>query len=376
MIRKVTLKNFKCFEWAEIGLGSITLVTGLNGSGKSSFIQSLLLLRQSHSQSLLRSGKLAINGDLVQMGAGHDAFYEMAEDDEDVIRLELSWDDGVSARWGFAYDRSADVLEKESADVDPRVFDRAPIGGDMQFLAAERIGPRVAYDMSDYAVEHQRQLGSRGELAGHFLAHFGRTRVALPQVHHKEAASNLLIDQVEAWLGEVTPGVRLHVDPHRALDAVQVGFSFAGPHGNTNQYRPTNVGFGLSYTLSLLVATLAAKEGSLLIVENPEAHLHPRGQTKLTGLLASAATAGVQVIIETHSDHVLNGLRLAVHDGVLSPQQAAIHYFERRATPERVYHTLISPKVYSDGRIDPWPSGFFDEMENVLERLLSPGDAR
>jgi len=89
-------------------------------------------------------------------------------------------------------------------------------------------------------------------------------------------------------------------------------------------------------------------------------------------LLVRAAAAGVQVVIETHSDHVLNGFRIAVHEGILKPNDAAIHYFERRVTEERMYHALTSPTIDADGRIDPWPPGFFDEMELSLERLLQP----
>ncbi len=102
MIDAVELSNFKCFERASIALGSITLATGLNGSGKSSLIQSLLLLHQSQQQGLLRDGKLALNGELVQLGAGKDAFCEFA--DEEVMRLKLSWRD-CAANWEFDYDR-------------------------------------------------------------------------------------------------------------------------------------------------------------------------------------------------------------------------------------------------------------------------------
>lgn len=370
MIRTIELQNFKCFERARIELGSITLATGLNGSGKSSLIQSLLLLRQSQAQGLLRNGKLALNGELVQLGAGHDAFYEFAE--EDVMLLGLSWADGAAARWAFGYDKSADVLAERSADIAADAFDRPPMNGDFHYLTAERVGPRATFPMSDYAVEHQRQLGHHGEYAPHFLAHFGRTRVPIAGLHHPAADTELLLDQVEAWLGEVSPGVRLQVQAHRALDAVQLSFSFAGPHGRTGDYRPMNVGFGLTYALSVIVAALAARPGALLLIDSPEAHLHPKGQVKITELLARAAAAGVQVIVETHSDHVLNGLRIAVHGGVLPPEMAAIHYFERRVTPERIYHAYTSPKINADGRIEPWPQGFFDEMELALEKLLQP----
>lgn len=126
MISTIELANFKCFEQARVALGAFTLATGLNGSGKSSLLQCLLLLQQSHAQGLLRNGKLALNGELVQLGTGHDAFYEFAE--EDVIRVGLSWADGAVARWEFGYDKSADVLTERSDEVSPGAFDRPPDG--------------------------------------------------------------------------------------------------------------------------------------------------------------------------------------------------------------------------------------------------------
>jgi predicted ATPase len=80
----------------------------------------------------------------------------------------------------------------------------------------------------------------------------------------------------------------------------------------------------------------------------------------------------VQVLIETHSDHVLNGVRLAVHDGTLAPEEARIHFFERRRTPERAYAARTSPVIDADGRVEPWPAGFFDELEVSLAKLLEP----
>jgi predicted ATPase len=370
MIKTIELRNFKCFEEEHIALGPMTLATGLNGTGKSSLIQSLLLLRQSHLQGLLRSGLLAINGELVQLGTGRDALNEAAE--EDVIALALSWADGLSARWEFAYDKTADVLSKRTASAPSEVFERPPMGGDFHYLSAERLGPRASFGMSDHSVGHLREIGARGEYASYFLSLFGRDRVKLEGLLHPEAASGTLIDQVEAWLGEVSPGARLHVKAHRAVDAVELRFSFAGPHGNTNEYRATNVGFGLTYTLSILAATLSARPGAFLVIENPEAHLHPRGQVRIAMLLARAAAAGVQVLVETHSDHVLNGLRLAVHDGILTPAAAYIHYFERRVTSEGIYHTHASPQIDAEGRLDHWPEGFFDEWERSLGRLLAP----
>ena len=97
-----------------------------------------------------------------------------------------------------------------------------------------------------------------------------------------------------------------------AADSVIAGFSFDRPGDvPSRSYRATNVGFGLSYTLPVIVALLAPA-GALCLIENPESHLHPKGQTKLAELAVRASRAGVQVFVETHSDHFMDGVRIAV----------------------------------------------------------------
>ena len=177
-----------------------------------------------------------------------------------------------------------------------------------------------------------------------------------------------MIEVVERWLQEVTPGVHLHLDPVSAADALIAGFSFDRPGDvATRRYRATNVGFGLSYTLPVLLALLS-DAGTLCLIENPEAHLHPRGQTMLAELAARASTAGVQILVETHSDHFMDGVRIAVRDGLISPEGVVFHYFERvdGAT------VVSSPQIDTDGRLSTWPSGFFDQHEENLAKLLAP----
>jgi predicted ATPase len=379
MIATVHLHNFKCWAEEEVPLGALTLVTGLNGAGKSTLLQSLLVLRQSQEQGLLAEGRLAINGDLATLGTGRDAFCEHATDEN--LGLGLTWRDGTKSLWSFRYDSNADVLEPGSSPANGgaaspgailAILERPPFGGEFFHLTAERVGPRVSGEVSDHRVRSRREIGSRGELTGYFLAVHGRAPLGVAALAHPEAVSSSLVDQVEAWLGEVSPGARLHIGEHRDLDAVQVRYSFAGPAGRTNEYRATNVGFGLSYTLPLLVAVLAARPGALVVIENPEAHLHPRGQIRIAQMLAILAAHGVQVLIETHSDHVLNGIRLSVHAGTLAAEETRIHFFERRQSSERAYAARISPTIDADGRLEPWPAGFFDELELSLAKLLEP----
>lgn len=386
MIESFRLRNFKCFADEAVPFGALTLLTGLNGAGKSSVLQGLLLLRQSFQQGLLGMGRLALNGDLVQLGTAQDALYGYAE--EELIGFSLLVPARPPQSWTFLYNRDADVLATAEASAAKEgsigfamrtstmgsAEQMSLFGDSFQYLCAERVGPRTSFATSDFLVRERRQLGIRGELTAHFLSTFGKEhRVAPGPLLRTDVPSDDLLAQVEAWLDFISPGTRIKLTSHRAMDAVQLGYQFVSGRDVTDIYRPTNVGFGLTYTLPILVAVLSAAPGALLLLENPEAHLHPRGQARMGELLALVASTGVQVILETHSDHVLNGVRVAVHDGRLNPERVRLHFFERKDNGERAIHQLISPRMDRDGRIEPWPVGFFDEWDAALDKLLAPG---
>lgn len=371
MIRTLQLRNFKCFEDQTLSFGRLTLLAGLNGTGKSSVLQALLLLRQSYQQGLLLQTGLSLNGDWVRLGTASDALFEGAE--EETIGFDIALDDDRTGAWRFNYNREADVLDLASSQIAEDFFASSLFSDDFHYLQAERIGPRTSFDMSDFLVRQHRQLGTRGEYAAHFLAVFGQDDIPHATLAHAQATSHQLRDQVEAWIGEVSPGTRLHCTPHAGMDLVNLQYSFVLGHQVSNSYRPTNVGFGITYTFPILVALLSSVPGAILLLENPEAHLHPKGQVSMGGLIARAASCGVQVVIETHSDHVLNGIRLAVHAGKLSPDDVRLHFFERPQQTGQFYSEVRSPHIDRNGRLDHWPDGFFDEWEKSLQVLLVPG---
>jgi predicted ATPase len=113
---------------------------------------------------------------------------------------------------------------------------------------------------------------------------------------------------------------------------------------------------------------LSAKAGDLVILENPEAHLHPRAQVRIADLCARATVSGVQVLLETHSDHILNGVRVSVHQHRLPAEKVAVHFFSR-PQPEGspVWREL---HMKAGGRLTERPDGFFDEIERQLSELL------
>ncbi|MCT7993181.1 AAA family ATPase [Laspinema olomoucense] len=363
MISYLKLKNFKPFQEQEIQFKSLTLLSGLNSTGKSSVLQSLLLLRQSHQQKLLPEVGLALNGDFVCIGTAQDALFTDAK--ENSIGFEVLWEDGTQGIWDFSYSPKTDVLGLASQPTPSAIYESSLFSDRFHYLQAERIGPRTYLEISDFQVRQHQQLGTRGEYTAHFLSIYRDKDIPHIRLKHPDSNSLNLRVQVEAWIGEVSPGTRLEINSNPALDLVSLQYSY----GLSNPYRATNIGFGISYTLPIIVAVLASEPGTLILIENPEAHLHPKGQVKMGELLSLAASSGVQVVVETHSDHVLNGIRLAVHGGKLAPQDVQCHFLSRT---KQGMTEVISPHIDRNGRIDQWPDGFFNEWENSLDALLEP----
>lgn len=388
MIEHLQLKNFKCFREHTIQFRGLTVLAGLNGAGKSSVIQAILAIYQGPGAP---DGSALWRGPLVNLGSFRDVLHDGATDD--TVRIEASF--GDSGTTYVLHDDATDKyrIELSFGDSGTTNCGRRPRGaegsrsfaldnttqfilGEIYYLSADRLGPRPTLPYEEWDRDPATPLGKRGELVLWYLSHNGRFPVDQAVRHHDEP-KNTLASQANAWLGVVSPGAELDVKVISEADCAVASYRFTRPADVPSRaFRAGNVGFGVSYALPLIVALLAPKQdrlptGDLLgdplvIIENPEAHIHPAGQTSLAELAAKAAAGGSQVILETHSDHVLNGVRLAVAEGILRPNQVAIHYFERTGLDVQITTPVLKPS----GHLDVWPAGFFDQHERNLSRLI------
>ncbi|NAW64639.1 AAA family ATPase, partial [Photobacterium halotolerans] len=187
---------------------------------------------------------------------------------------------------------------------------------------------------------------------------------------HEATTSRDFYAQVNAWMNEISPGSTFDVRAIKEADSGIYTFSYRSKLGKTRSFRPTNVGFGLSYTLPILVALLTARKGSLTLIENPEAHLHPKAQLILGKLLGMCANAGAQLIVESHSDHVLNGIRIAVKDNFINRDDVVLHFINRPDELDISSTDILTPEIYENGKLSKWPDGFFDEWDNALDQLI------
>jgi predicted ATPase len=375
MLERIHLENFKASRDVDIRLAPLTILAGLNSSGKSSLLQAIGALRQSYEPNG-RSDGLSLSGDLVQLGKYGDLLTEDAEGD--VVAVTIT-EGGISNRWVVSGSSDANQLQFSEAPSSPPRFLTSPY---FQFLQANRIIPRTLYPQAPQRARESGFLGPGGEYTADFLGMAATQLVAkvrtFPRVglglkeelFSKVAPTDCLLDQVAGWLQQLSPGVRLTINPLGGTDEVLLQYSYAGRlrEGTSNFYRPTNVGFGLTYSLPIVVSCLAAPKGALLLLENPEAHLHPQGQGAQGELMARCASDGVQVIVETHSDHLLNGVRLAVKRKLIKNTDVVLHFFSRSVETGEAF--VQSPAVLESGRLSNWPGGFFDQWDKDVDALL------
>jgi predicted ATPase len=359
VIQELCLREFKCFADRRLPIADLTLLAGANATGKSTIIQALLLLRQSHLRGTLARGELLLNGPLINVGTALDAVNESGA--TDTVVFALVEEDGREHRFAFDYPRGAGdsyTLRGPARPYDETLGLFAPR---FNYLNAERVGPRLVYPMSEM-IQDIVDVGIHGEYTAHCLHRFGTAPLLIPSlILGDDERSPFLFEQTRYRMREIIPDLDIDLRAITEADQVRVGLKT-----NTGRFlRPTNIGFGIIYALPIVVAALLSPQGALLIVENPEAHLHPASQSRIGSFLAEVAAAGVQVIVETHSDHVLNGIRRSVRSrkGGISPEQISILFFTGRGAVDRL-------RIYPSGGIDPWPEGFFTQIESDLMELF------
>ncbi len=367
IINKVKIKNFKSLKDIEISLSNLTLITGKNSGGKSSFIQSLLLLKQNEDNFYTRLNKpLIINGDYIKLGDKKDILFQDA--DEEDIKISIFSKDAFTTlsfnnkNLKMKLDTSIAIL------TDWEIFDLYNLFDEsFQYIATDRAIPSITYKLSDISIE-QNQIGFKGEYTAHYLAENRRKKLNIKQLIHPKSITSQLLENVSLWLSEISEGIEISATVNTDFQQVSLTYQYTYGANTTDKYTPLNVGFGITYVLPIIVAILKAKEGDLVIIENPESHLHPAGQSKIAELCAIASANGVQIIVETHSDHFLNGIRVATKKGILTPEQSKVYYF--RKEKDELETKIDEINIDKNGAIDNYPKGFFDQFDDDLDKLV------
>lgn len=376
MIQKLRIHNFKSHRDTNLILKPLTILTGLNGSGKSTILQALLLLRQSYKKNRLDK-VLELNKPLCDVGVGKDALYQFADDAENNILFSFE-DNGNIFQWIFSAKESENLkstfLPLVNADIPVDLNSLSLFNNDFQYISAGRL-PELKYGRDDYAVEKENQISIEngyGELVAQYLFYYSKSPIN-PALKNSKSEFDELIYQTTAWEKEINSNVQ--VIPKKEGETYTIKYSFDGNDGfdPTDEFKTENVGFGLTYALPIIVSILSSKKDSLLLIENPEAHLHPKGQSKLAELIALAAQNGIQIIVETHSDHIINAILVACkkfeqEQGGIDKNLVQLYYFGEKDNMHASKYEDI--EILKGGKISSQPHGFFDQTQTDLEFIM------
>ena len=376
MIKKLTLKNFKAFEEEAFNIAPLTLITGINGMGKSSIIQSLLLLKDNYNIKNLTTGNpISLTGDLVDLETAESLCYFKANDRKVSIDIvdENSSEGNKLNDYCWELDASiANAIElpfsfSSTGDLE----DLSLFRPSFIFLSAERLGPWGEYEKK-YKRNFNTRLGVQGELPPAYLnnAANANQKIGLPGMKNSKLpqGADQLTENVNAWMSQIMALPMKTISNSISDSKFKLEYKFEGSMGKN--FSALQVGFGMTFVLPIVVALLQAQKGDLIIVENPEAHLHPAAQVEIGMMIAQAVENGVQVIVESHSDHILNSLRLARKKGILGEKDINLIFVQHDISSGTNITFTDEIQIKDNGKLTKRPEYFFDTWDDILIKLI------
>lgn len=347
MIKSININNFKSLKNINIDFGNFNLICGTNASGKSSLLQSILLM----SQNVGIENEILLNGELINLGE----FLEVKNFDSGVdnpVSIILK-NDKEEAKLSFSKD-----------EIFTKAIDFPKINQELFYLAANRIGNADVFDRA----LRKNTFGFQGEYAISFLEEHQDEVMPSELIFDKnEETAHLFVDEVNYWMKRIT-GSTLKVEKIQKTNKLVLSYS-----NNKNYFvRTSNTGSGLSYVVSIIILGLGValinsgkQTKPSIIIENPEIHLHPKAQSVLTELLAWLSNH-MQVIIETHSDHIFNGLRKLIKKQALTTDSSKIFFFKLNNNETEVIPIMVA----KSGKLLTIEKDLFDQFQLDLSSLI------
>ena len=358
---KLTIDGYKCFDKKrEFNFNNITLLTGANSAGKSSVIQSLLLAKMV-SETIVDNPELEkipipLKNDKYAMDLGY--FYDISNDNRDLYDINISLQ-------GIPFGAKEEDNEEDGDDVyfTIKASDRLSLKKmflqGFSYMCADRMAPHYEYEY----IKDATTCDCHGKNTGDIINNndfFFKTN-SIRSINFTEDIK--LRRQLNEWIDYIFPGIEIELEKGDKTYKIK-------DHNNA----ATNIGFGITYALPILVSGLTVPEGGILIVENPEAHLHAKAQSNMGYFLARMAAAGVRVIIETHSEHIVNGIRRMIVEGksTMSHEDMTIYFFKDKNGKRNIMEFGMDEW----GNLDEFPVDFFDQVRQDMFELTKFGRKR
>lgn len=406
MISRLHIKNYKCLHDEDMEFRPLTVLTGTNSSGKSSVLQAVLLLARncnpknrdrmydliSEYQELPCDASLTLDGTEYRYSTGSDS-----NSDADILR----WEDSL-------YFLTANRIGPEKI---VKMSKEYKVGENGDFLFGTFV--RVGYSEWKYMAEGDAQkweLDTKSILRPYIFVSEKNRDLDIEVIYKfiyaenaikemlrvfpinensfelEEMTEDLLIDSlpylreadikksislssihtlVNLWLARITEG-KLYIDSeYQDTASAKIYFT----HDGRDMISPFNLGSGMSYLAKVLILCFLAKPGDVVMIENPEIHLHPRAQSRLGEFFAFMAGKGIQLVIETHCEHLLSSLRYQVYKDRLRSDDVILYYKADDKTPfEQLRISKNGRYMNREGKQCGFPKGFFDvSVDQLLE---------
>lgn len=445
-ITRFGLRHFKPFRFLDdLELRPLTVLCGANSSGKSSILQSLVLLKQS-SQAGSFEGCLNFNGKYVNLhnfatiasdfdttrptefrftveyssdgvptsgeiriaiglkdGAEHPSVREfevtVKSGNESEAPSHLLVHDGIIvnsdtvvlrgpgfAGWTVPPDAKVIFEALWPAAIEAKPNDRArrmlfpfPVLNErvwfpielLQDMLATRLaylGPVRADPRAFYPVDMNPDIECRGEGTIPYLLRHAKDDTIYRLSPMGETQRGTLLEALNAWLGELQITKTLTI---KAVEKIAFTAALHSPRIQSNSVDLAQVGFGISQILPVLTLGLTGPEDGMLLFEQPEIHLHPRLQAGLADFLLCSAQTGRTILLETHSDHLINRLRRRIAEDDTGELAKAVQIlFVHSGTDDDPGSYVESLKIDEQGTIINAPRDFFPEAADDAHAVL------
>ncbi|NMM62828.1 DUF3696 domain-containing protein [Clostridium sp. P21] len=399
MINKYSISNFKIHKLGYIfNLNGLIILTGTNNSGKSSLTQSLRLLskinRNSFSYTKLPFEQVPELGDFRRtlnkdVSRRESIKYKLSLKIEDLkfCNVELEFDSIYNYKLNFNDMTDAAILKR----IDIYFKNSKDLVKNYEFVMNMDISNPITYDLNEIIlndVKEKRILLQKGILVKGIYPNF------IPQTI-EEGFKELLV--INSHLGNINessikyvPALRNNGNTADILDNFKDSTIFDGKTKlidafyiwtnkilnsefrlkiednrrkiialeNNIEFDLLQIGFGNSQILPILITILTAKKGDLVIIENPEVHLHPKWKTNLVELFYYAVKFGVNILIETQSLEIVNRVRLFVKNDNTLKDKTSLYFFENHGLKSSIQKIEIE----DTGNLDLWPDDFVDKV--------------
>lgn len=332
MIKKIEIDGFKNISELEMQLTPLTIITGQNSTGKSSVLQSVLLMQR--------------------MAEAYPFYAEYINLDFQSARNKYRNAKSIDIK--FTTDKGICCIKWTEDHKTVSAYDNMPeIEKNLFYLSANRTGAE------NLAANNQGNLisGSKGEVLFSTLEREKSQPVATELARYRESLT--LNSQVNYWLSYIL-GIPMEISvERRPTQDVEVRYK----SDDIPEILPTQLGAGVSYLAKILIICLRSQKDDVIMMENPEIHLYPLAQSRLAEFLTYVAASGRQLIIETHSNDLITKIRHEVFKGKIPAEDVTVIYKGSVTEQFKELHLNRNGHFTAD-----FPETFFDAtLREMLE---------